>query len=117
MSGHLGVRKTSDRVLAEFFWPGVSGDITRFGRSCDICQRTVSKGHVTKAPLGTMPLIDTPFKRVAVDIVGPIFPATDKKNRYILTLVDYATRYPEAIPLPSIELNVSPRHSWICSAD
>ncbi len=50
-----------------------------------------------------MPLIDTPFKRVAVDLVGPIFPATDRKNRYILTLVDYATRYPEAIPLPSIE--------------
>ena len=40
-----------------------------------------------------MPLIDTPFKRVAVDIVGPW---------YILTLVDYATRYPEAVPLKKI---------------
>ena len=50
-----------------------------------------------------MPLIDTPFKRVAVDIVGPILPITDRKNIYILTLVDYATRYPEAIALPSIE--------------
>ncbi len=103
MSGHLGVKKTTDRVLSEFFWPGVCGDVTRYCRSCDICQRTISKGHVTKVPIGRMPLIDTPFKRVAVDLVGPIFPATDRKNRYILTLVDYATRYPEAIPLPSIE--------------
>ena len=50
-----------------------------------------------------MPLIDTPFKRVAVDIVGPIEPRSDKKSRYILTIIDYATRYPEAVALPSIE--------------
>ena len=50
-----------------------------------------------------MPLIDTPFRRVAVDLVGPIQPITERGNRYILTLVDYATRYPEAIALPRIE--------------
>ena len=41
---------------------------------CDMCQRTVKRGSVRKVPLGSMPLIDTPFKRVAVDIVGPIAP-------------------------------------------
>ena len=50
-----------------------------------------------------MSLIDTPFKRVAVDIVGPTEPRSDKKSRYILTMIDYATRYPEAVALPSIE--------------
>ncbi len=50
-----------------------------------------------------MPIIDVPFRRVAVDLVGPLQPITDKGNRYILTLVDYATRYPEAVALPSIE--------------
>jgi len=53
--------------------------------------------------LGVMPLIDEPFQRIAVDIVGPLQPVTDNGNRYILTIVDYATRYPEAIPLPRIE--------------
>ncbi|KAL3872608.1 hypothetical protein ACJMK2_035823 [Sinanodonta woodiana] len=103
MVGHLGMKETTDRVLREFYWPGVNGDIERICRSCDVCQKTVSKGRNTRVPLGKMPLIDTPFKRVAVDIVGPILPITDRKNRYILTLVDYATRYPEAIALPSIE--------------
>ena len=42
--------------------------------SCDSCQRTIQKGRVTIVPLGKLPLIDTPFKRVAVDIVGPIEP-------------------------------------------
>ena len=48
-------------------------------------------------------MIDTPFKRVAVDIVGPIKPHSDKKSRYILTMIDYAIRYPEAVALPSVE--------------
>ena len=77
--------------------------MARFCKSCDICQRTIQKGRVTKVPLGKMPLIDTPFKRVAVDIVGPTEPRSDKKSRYILTMIDYATRYPEAVALPSIE--------------
>ena len=51
-----------------------------------------------------MPLIDTPFERIAVDLVGPIAPVSDAGNRYILTVVDYATRYPEAIPLMKIEI-------------
>ena len=54
-------------------------------------------------PLGKLPLIDTPFKRIAVDIVCPIEPRSEKRNRYILTMIDYATRYPEAVALPSIE--------------
>ena len=51
-----------------------------------------------------MPLIDTPFKRVADDIVGPIglTPPSEAGHRIILTLVDYATRYPEAVPLKKI---------------
>ena len=48
-------------------------------------------------------LTDWPFKRVAVDIVGPIEPRSDKKSRYILTMIDYVTRYPEAVALLSIE--------------
>ena len=103
LTEHLGIKKTLDRVVSEFFWPGVCGDVARFCKSCDICQRTIQKGRITKVPLGKMPLIDTPFKRVAVDIVGPIEPRSDKKSRYILTMIDYATRYPEAVALPSIE--------------
>ena len=37
-----------------------------------------------------------------MDIVGPL-PQSKSGNRFILTIVDYATRYPEAIALPSTE--------------
>ena len=53
--------------------------------------------------LSKMPIIDTPFDRVAVDLVGPIFPPTGRGNKYILTMMAYATRYPEAVPLKDIQ--------------
>lgn len=103
LGGHLGTKKTIDRISSSFYWPGIQSDVKRYCQSCDMCQRTFPKGKVTKVPLEKMPLIDTPFDRVAVDLVGPIFPVTDKGNRYILTVVDYSTRYPEAIPLKNID--------------
>ena len=61
MSGHQGGKKTKDRIWREFWWPGLGADVTRFCRSCDICQRTIAKGRVLNVPLGKMPIIDTPF--------------------------------------------------------
>lgn len=103
MAGHLGVKKTAERILMDFFWPGLQADVQRFVRSCDSCQKTTPKGRIVRAPLQTMPKIDTPFKRVAIDIVGPFSPPSRAGHRYILTLVDFATRYPDAIPLRTIE--------------
>lgn len=98
--------RTTDRILAEFFWPGVQSETKRFVKSCDICQRTVPRHLVGRAPLGTMPIIETPFSRVGIDIIGPLSPTSSKGNRYILTMVDFATRYPDAIALPSSESKV-----------
>ena len=39
-----------------------------------------------------------PFSRIAMDIVGPL-PRSSKGHKYILVICDYATRYPEAVPL------------------
>ena len=99
----MGIKMTSDRITSSFHWPGIMSDITRFCRSCDVHQGTVPKGRVSKVPLGTMSLIDVPFRRIAVDLIGPVAPVSENGNRYILTLVDFATRYPEAVALPKIE--------------
>ena len=71
-SGHLAVKKTEVRILRDFFWPGLCQDIIGFCHSCDLFQRTIKKSIVKKVPLGSMALTDPPFKRVAVDVVGPI---------------------------------------------
>ncbi|GFN96040.1 Zinc finger protein [Plakobranchus ocellatus] len=67
---HLGIRRTKDKVLSNFYWPGIDGDVTRYCRSCNVCQRIVKKGSVSRVPLEKVPLIDTPFKRVAIDLIA-----------------------------------------------
>ena len=77
-------------------------DVTRYCQSCDICQRAVRKSRCGKTPLVGMPVIGETFDRVATDLVGPL-PMSGRKHRWILTLVDCATRYPEAIPMKGID--------------
>ena len=69
--------------------------------SCDLCQRNVSKGTVGKAPLGSLPVIGTPFSVVCIDLIGPLSPPS-AGNRWILTIIDMCTRFPECIPLRDI---------------
>ncbi|XP_072170068.1 uncharacterized protein [Diadema setosum] len=99
--GHLGINNTLSKVKTQFFWSGMYEDIANFCRSCDVCQKTISKGKVPKVELGRLPTIEVPFQRIAIDLMGPFTPS-ERGHTYILTIVDYATRYTEAIPLKSI---------------
>ena len=57
-----------------------------------------------RAPLIHLPIIDVPFRRIVMDIVGPL-PRSSSGKRYILVICDYATRYPEAIALRTTDAN------------
>ena len=61
--GHLGIKKTENRIQTNFYWPGMLRDVTSFCRSCDVCQKTVARGAISRAPLREMPLIDLPVRR------------------------------------------------------
>ncbi|XP_047483006.1 uncharacterized protein LOC125035006 [Penaeus chinensis] len=102
-AGHFSHRKTSFKVFSKFFWPGAGAHIKRYCRSCPICQKFSAKGTVRKVPMKNLPIISEPFSRVAIDLVGPFSPCSERGNKYVLTLIDYATRYPEAVPLKNID--------------
>lgn len=97
-SGHLGITKTKARLLSEYYWPGCFKDVEEFVRSCDVCQRTGRPHEKHKAPMTAVPIITEPFRRVVVDIVGPL-PVTKSGYKYLLTMVCPATKFPEAMPL------------------
>uniref|UniRef100_A0A1X7USK3 Integrase zinc-binding domain-containing protein n=1 Tax=Amphimedon queenslandica TaxID=400682 RepID=A0A1X7USK3_AMPQE len=94
-AGHLGRTKTTQRLLQRFYWPGIFCDVAGYCRSCSVCQKAGPKGAL-RAPLIPLPIIATPFKRIAKDIVGPL-PKSRLGKRYILVVCDYATHFREAI--------------------
>ncbi|XP_061898861.1 uncharacterized protein LOC133646933 isoform X2 [Entelurus aequoreus] len=97
MSGHLGYDKTLNRVMVRFYWPGLRADVRRWCAACPDC-KLVNPAATPKAPLHPLPLMEVPF---GMDLIGPFHPST-RGYRFVLVLVDYATRYPEAVPLRSI---------------
>ena len=101
MAGHMGITRTKDRLLQRYYWPGIFSDTANYCRSCEVCQKSNPK-YPIRAKMVSMPLIEQPFQRIAMDVIGPL-PCTQRGNRFILSICDYATRYPEAIALPSVE--------------
>lgn len=96
-AGHLGQEKTLARILSRFLCPGVHHEVKNY---CSLWSegQFASPPGVSKAPLVLLPVVGVHFKRVALDLVGPLL----KNNvgfRYILVLMDYATCFPEAVPL------------------
>ena len=100
-AGHLGRKKTLDPLLQRFYWPGIINDVADYCKRCPACQKVGQKPG-KQARLIPLPIIEEPFRRIAMDIVGPL-ERTKTGHKYILVICNYATRYPEAVPLKNIE--------------
>lgn len=97
MAGHLGVNKTYNHILQNFYWPGLKKDVVAYCRTC----HGKPNQTIPIAPLHPIPAFEEPFGRVLVDCVGPL-PKTKHGNQYLLTVMCASTRFPEAIPLRKI---------------
>ena len=66
-SGHMGSKKTFDRMAAHFSWAGLSYDVT-----CPQCQLVATKLKSKRAPLKQVEIVTEPFKKITIDIVGEL---------------------------------------------
>ncbi|KAI5743998.1 hypothetical protein M8J77_024652 [Diaphorina citri] len=99
--GHLGINKTLDKLRERFYWLHMKQDVEDWIRRCSNCAgskgpRTRSRGELQKYVVGA------PFERIAIDVAGP-FPETNNGNRYILVIMDYFSKWPEAFAIPNQE--------------
>ncbi|KAL0199468.1 hypothetical protein M9458_008008, partial [Cirrhinus mrigala] len=97
MASHLRATNTTQCIRDHFHWPGLDAEVKRYCQACATCQRTSPK-LPPPSPLIPLPIIEVPFERIGMDLVGPL-PKSARGHEHVLVIVDYATRYPEAIPL------------------
>ena len=103
LTGHLGVRKTCQKVLQHFYLPRFKSDVAQYCRSCHICQVVGNPNQkIPRAPLLPIPAFEEPFSRIRIDCVGPL-PKTKAGHQYLLTRMCTLTLFPEAIPLRNIK--------------
>jgi len=100
---HPGIKTTSKLVKARYFWPSMDPSIKEFVHTCLPCQSSKVTRH-TRSPIRPISAPSDRFQTVHIDIVGPLPPAStsphaDSHYRYLLTCIDRATRWTEAIPL------------------
>ena len=104
MAGHLGVNKTESKILQHFYWPRMRKDVPEFCKTCHTCQVVRKPNQKIKpVPLQPITVIGEPFSKAIIDCVGPM-PKTKAGNKYLLTVMCAATRFPEAIPLREISV-------------
>ena len=68
----------------------------QWSKECLPCQQSTVDKHV-KTPLKSFLKPSHRFTNIHVDIVGPL--PTSKENKYLFTIIDRYTRWPEAIPI------------------
>lgn len=88
--GHLGHQKTYLRLASRFVWPTMYSDVQAYCKSCPERQGTCATRKAGRAPLQPMPVITTPLRRTAKDIVGPL----EKSS----VICDYAPRFSLTTP-------------------
>ena len=80
-----------------YFWPEMYRDIEEYVSTCHTCQvRSQQKRNNELSPIEPT----GPWERVGIDFVGPLDLSVNG-NRYIITAVDYFTRWPEARAVPN----------------
>ncbi len=94
--GHPGITHMRCKVCESYWWPGLNSEVHDLVKQCLSCQfseKTTPPANVLKIeilkPSGS-------WKKLGLDIAGP-FADAPMNQKYIVTVIDYATNYPECL--------------------
>jgi len=115
MGGHLGLNKAYTRMRERYWWPTMYTDMREWIETCESCQakknpKTGKQGELEPIPVNRF------LERVGIDLVGPL-PVTPRGNKYLLTISEYLSGWPEAWAIKDDTAATVARYfveEWIC---
>ena len=98
----ISAKRPPHKVLrVGYCWPTLFKDAHAHARKCQICQVNAGRERRLAFPLQLV-TIENPFKQWRLDVVGEINLTSSKLHKYILTAIDFFSKWTEAIPLKVI---------------
>ena len=88
IAGHLGIDKTTEAIIRQFYWPKIRKDIKKYIQTCDTCQRTKP---TNQHPSGLLQPLSTPARRweeITMDFIVQL-PLTKQGHDAIVVFVDH----------------------------
>ena len=82
--GHLGRRKTYDKIKKRFYCCNMQKDVSYWCRTCPTCGSRKMLSRHAKAPMRQYN-VGYPMERIGVDICGP-YPISKKDNKYLMVV-------------------------------
>lgn len=98
ISGHLGCKKTKERISRNCHWEQLEKDVNSWVKSCTTCQKNKAS---TKKPIGMLRSIDVPSRNwevIHMDFIGPLPVSGKNKFDTILTVIDRLSKMVHLIP-------------------
>ena len=100
--GHASFRTLQDLIIRRGWWQTIERDIRHYVRHCKECQLTHKTGErptdLLHSGVQWRGKVE-PFQRWGLDLIGKL-PRTSQGNQWIVTAIDYATRWPVTKCLP-----------------
>jgi hypothetical protein len=93
---HLGTKRTHELIEMDYWWPGMKKSI-EYIRNCEPCQRRKGNREFV-APLGDVQEPTVPFREITTDVTGTYI-STPRGNKYLLSFINYFTKYAEAFEI------------------
>ena len=90
---HLFLKTTANKVLrAGYYFLTPFSDLYKIVMSCHECQVFQGKRKLLPLPLKPVQL-NAPFQKWGLDFIGEIYPKSSAQHRWILTAIDYFTKW------------------------
>jgi len=105
--GHRAFRSTLKQVRRRGFWYGWPRDVQNYCRQCQNCSSNHRERLHHAGPLQPI-LTGSILERCHIDITSP-HPQTPRESKYILTFVDFFSKWAEAFAFPNREAKIVAR--------
>ena len=99
--GHFGLKKTLAQVQRRAYWVGWTTDVRLYCLRCPECAK-YHRGAAPKQGALAEFRVGEPMERWGIDLTGP-HPTSAGGHKYILTAIDYFSRWTEAFPIRNQE--------------